>query len=490
MMFLTILLGIAMTNIIPIPKECNLTEKQVLLSTIDDLRCKVNPKIPKEGYILTVKPRSIQITGGSQAGVFYALQTLRQEAFANDGKVRCGTIKDAPRFGWRGLMLDEARHFMGEEYVKKTLDLMAYFKMNKFHWHLTDNPGWRIEIKKYPKLMSEGARRVYSDFTMGPQYYTQEQVRRIVAYAAERHIEVIPEIDMPGHATSANRAYPELSGGQHPVYPNFTFNPGSEETYKFIDAVFSEIAPLFPSKYVHIGGDEVSFGWDCWNDNKDVQDLMRREHLSSLPEVETYFMRKVAAMLKKYGKTLIGWDDILDLDMDLSDAAVTWFRSERPEHLDKAAAEGVPVIMCPRQPNYLDFVQYPGHTQGRTNYEGYYYENTQKAIYEFPEKIAGKDGIKTSLLPNALGVEACLWTETVANHGRADYMIWPRLCAVAESGWSLPENKDYDSFADRLEMALKYLDGCSVSYFDLRHPGVSPEPAAVKKDRKERSEIK
>lgn len=489
-MILSVVLGIVLGGVIPAPAECNLTDSEVLLSSISDLRCKVSSGLPEEGYVLTVKPGSIRIVGGSQAGVFYALQTLRQEAFAADGKVRCGTVKDAPRFSWRGLMLDESRHFMGEEYVKKTLDMMAYFKMNRFHWHLTDNPGWRIEIKKYPKLMSEGARRVYSDFSRGPQYYTQEQIRRIVAYAAERHIEIVPEFDMPGHANSANRAYPELSGGVYGSYPNFTFNPGSEDTYRFIDDVLSEIVPLFPGKYVHIGGDEVSFGWKCWNDNKDVQELMRREGFTSLLEVESYFIRRVAAMLKKYGKILMGWDDILDLDMDRAGTAVTWFRSERPEHLDKAASEGVPVVMCPRQPNYLDFVQYPGHTQGRTNYEGYYYENTEKDVYEFPEKIAGKDGVNDSLLGNALGVEACLWTETVPNPVRADYMIWPRLCALAESGWTEAGSKDYGSFAERLEVALRYLNGRGVSYFDFLHPDESPEPPAVKKDRKEKSDIK
>lgn len=486
----TIILSTILAGIIPAPKECHLVDKTVLLSSIIDVRCHICASMPDEAYTLTVQPSSIRIAAGSNAGAFYALQTLRQEAFANDGMVFCGTIKDEPRFAWRGFMLDEARHFMGEEYVKKTLDLMAYFKMNKFHWHLTDNPGWRIEIKQYPNLMSEGAKRVYSDFSRGPQFYTQDQIRRIVDYATERHIEIIPEFDMPGHATSANRAYPELSGGYHQVYPNFTFNPGSEDTYKFIDAVLSEIASLFPSEYVHIGGDEVSFGWDCWKDNKDVQELMRRENLKSLMEVESYFMRRVIAMLDKYGKKLIGWDDILDLDIDRNHTAVTWFRSERPDHLDKAAAEGVPVVMSPRQPNYLDFVQYPGHTQGRTNYEGYYYENTERDMYEFPEKIAGKDGIKQHLLPNMLGVEACLWTETVANHARADYMIWPRLCAVAESGWTIPENKNYDFFLERLDIAYRYLANNGVSFFDLRLPDSTPEPRAVKKDRIERSEIK
>lgn len=216
----------------------------------------------KEGYRLIIAPEQIQIKGGSPAGVFYGIQTLLQ-LLAN-GELRCGTIADAPRYEWRGYMLDEARHFSCEKRVKQILELMAYYKMNRFHWHLTDAQGWRIEIKQYPKLATIGGEGCHSDPDTPAQYYTQEQIRDIIAYARERHIEIIPEIDMPGHATAANKAYPEYSGGGTEEHPEFTFNVGKEETYTYLTNILKEIAALFPSPYLHIGGDEVAYGIKAW----------------------------------------------------------------------------------------------------------------------------------------------------------------------------------------------------------------------------------
>ena len=231
----------------------------------------------KEAYRLEISPKQITVRAADRAGIFYGLQTLLQMAETGGGRLSapCCEISDAPRYGWRGYMLDESRHFFGKEKVKQLLDYMAVYKLNKFHWHLTDESGWRIEIKQYPKLATVGGKGNWSDPNCPDvRYYTQEEIKELVAYAAARHIEVIPEVDMPGHATAANMAYPELSGGGTPEHPDFTFNVGKEEVYTFLTNVLREVTTLFPSPYLHIGGDEVSFGIKAWETDPHVQALI------------------------------------------------------------------------------------------------------------------------------------------------------------------------------------------------------------------------
>lgn len=477
-MLLTVILA-TLLDIIPAPQEARLNGQLTKESDIKSEICLIDETLPEEGYVLEVEPSAIRITAGSQAGIFYARQTLAQERDIYGG-YKVGTIKDSPRFAWRGYMLDESRHFFGEEYVKKVLDQMAYFKLNKFHWHLTDAPGWRIEIKKYPLLTTIGATGNYTNPDAAPAFYTQEQIKRIISYAEKLHIEVIPEFDMPGHASAANRAYPENSGGKVPNYPDFTFNVGREETYQFISDIFDELFALFPSKYIHIGGDEVSFGSECWKDDPHVQAMMKREGLKTLKEAERYFLRRIFKMVGDKGRKLIAWDDVMDAGFDVSGATITWWRQERPDHITQALDGGSKAILCPRKPLYLDFVQYEGQDQGRHTWGSDFMACTLEDIYNFPDKNVSGVEFTSGRIQNVLGIQGNLWSETVSNAKRADYMSWPRLCAIAESGWSDPSVKDYKSFEQRMKWAYDYLDGRGVFYFDTREPLRRAEPPVAK----------
>lgn len=475
MSILTIILLAATLDIIPAPREVNLKGGQVSPSEIKRETVRINPKLPREGYVLEVKGNAVKITAGSQTGVFYARQTLAQEKDIYGG-YKIGTIKDSPRFEWRGYMLDESRHFFGEEYVLKTLDLMAYFKLNKFHWHLTDSPGWRIEIKKYPLLTEIGARGYLGHPDAAPQFYTQDQIRRIVKYAADRGIEVIPEFDMPGHFNAANRAYPQFKGGYEGDFRDyFTLNVGMEEAYSFIEDIFDELFQLFPSKYIHIGGDEVYPNNKRWVNTPEIKALMDREGYTDPRQAERHFLARVIGMLRAKGKTVICWDDVIDTGLNLDGTAIMWWRHERPDHLESALDESHPAILTPRDPLYMDYVQYPGHTQGRHEWKGEYMCDTLDEIYGFPDNNVSKVDITATRERMILGIQGNLWTETVDNTDRADHMSWPRLCAIAESGWSLPSNKSFNNFEERMNHAYQYLDSRLVWYFDHRDPLRRPE---------------
>ena len=287
--------------VIPAPHHTFLDGR--LASKSARIETAVSDALPAEGYSIEASRSLIKVTGGSEAGVFYGLQTVKQ--MEDHGGVRTGLITDRPRYSWRGFMLDEARHFSGKDRVKMLLDHMAELKMNRFHWHLTDAQGWRIEIKAYPKLTEIGAIGTHSDPNAPRAYYTQDDIREIVAYAAERHITVIPEIDMPGHATAANRSYPEFNGGGSPTQPDFTFNPGKESTYAYLTAILREVAELFPGEYLHLGGDEVNYGSEAWLSNYHVRRLMKHEKLSTLEDVEGYFLHRMADSVAVLGKKLI-----------------------------------------------------------------------------------------------------------------------------------------------------------------------------------------
>ena len=262
---------------------------------------KTNQVSGNEAYRLIISPKAVNVQASTYTGLFYGLQSLLHLAVSNPQpnglQIPCGTVLDQPRFGWRGLMLDESRHFFGKEKVKQLLDWMAFYKLNKFHWHLTDSHGWRLEIQKYPKLTSVGGIGNFHNSEAPAAFYTQAEIKELVRYAADRFIEVIPEIDMPGHATAANRAYPEFSGGGSERYPEFTFNPGKEATYGFLTDILKEVAGLFPSRYIHLGGDEVHFGNQQWNTNSDVQLLMKKHNLQVsvclVWQLETYLYQLV-----------------------------------------------------------------------------------------------------------------------------------------------------------------------------------------------------
>jgi hexosaminidase len=437
-------------------------------------------KANDESYTLTTTKKGISISAGSEKGVYYGLQTLRQlilfaEKENNKFILPLLTINDSPRFGWRGLMLDESRHFFGVEKVKQLLDLMALHKLNVFHWHLTDAPGWRIEIKQYPKLTTVGGIGNHSNPDAPAQFYTQNEIKEIVKYAANRFIEVIPEIDMPGHASAANRAYPEFSGGGSKSHPEFTFNPGNEKTYTYLTNILREVTTLFPSEYIHLGGDEVHFGNAAWKTDNYVLALMKKEKLSSLKEVETYFVQRMADSIKMLDRTVIGWDEIVDHKLSNKNSLVMWWRHDKPEKLDDALSNSYNVVLCPRIPLYFDFVQNESHKWGR-KWGGKF--GTLELTYAFPpDSLAGIKQYKKFVK----GMQANIWTERIQNNKRIDFMTHPRLSAMAEAAWTTAGNKNIDDFKSRLKPMLNYFDKQEIYYYNPFYPEQTPEPAGVEK---------
>lgn len=433
-----------------------------------------------EGYVIRVNAEIANIHAATQAGLFNGLQTLSQMIRNADRDAKGAIllpgalIVDAPRFAWRGFMLDESRHFTGEAGVKRLLDAMSRYKLNRFHWHLTDSAAWRIEIKKYPKLTTIGGRGNESDRSSDApaQYYTQEQIRGIVAYAKERNITIIPEIDMPGHADAAVLAYPEHDGGgfiqkgDKNKWPHFTFNPAKKETLQFLDDVLKEVAALFPDAgAIHFGGDEVHFGWHKWNELPEVQDLMKRERLKDLAAVEAWFTVRMAKTINDLGFSTAGWDEITPRGLPKDKTLVFWWRHDKPQVLRDALDKGYPVVLCPRRPCYFDFVQHDSHKVGR-RWGGY---NPLADTYNFPA------GVKLTSKDEKLvrGIQACLWTEGCITQQRRDFMTWPRLVALAESGWTTADRKDLASFEQRLPAEITWLKAKGISTYD---PAVnSPE---------------
>ena len=457
-------------------------------------------QVPEEGYQLSVKDEGVQITANSGAGFFYAFQTLMQllppsfitDNSANQWSIPAVTIEDAPAFGWRGFMLDVSRHFFNKEEVKKVLDLMAEIKMNRFHWHLTDDQGWRVEIKSFPKLTEVGAWRMdhtnydenISDWWGRPTqqagdqatyggYYSQEDIREIVAYAKERFIEVLPEIDMPGHAQAIIAAYPEIgcinaapyvaTGG---VYKNNTLNPGKEETFKFAEKMLEEVAGLFPFDYIHIGGDECNK--EQWKLDRDAQRRMAEEGLKNEEELQSYFVKRIEGIVNGYGKKLIGWDEILEGGLAPNATVMSW-RGE--EGGIEAAQGGHDVIMTPSEFCYLDLKQGPDDLEPNLGYAHMFL----KDAYEYrliPE------GFSNDQADHVLGTQANLWTESITDWGKFTYMTYPRIYAIAENGWTDESAQNWDQFVDRLDPHLKRLDLQQIRYatsaFNVRilHRGV------------------
>ncbi len=434
----------------------------------------------QDRYGVRVSKGEIGIMGIGPVGVFYGIQTLRQllpveiESPTPVTNVRwvvpAVKIADAPRYQWRGLMIDESRHFFGKAYVKQILEQMALRKMNVFHWHLTDMPGWRIEIKAWPKLATIGGKGNGSNPNGPVQYYTQDDIREIVAYAAARHIMVVPEIDMPGHATAANRAYPEFSGGGTTRHPEFTFNPGKEKTYTFLTDILKETAKLFPAPYLHYGGDEAHFSNKTWNALPDVQALMKKEGLKDRTAVEQYFNRRMAKVISSLGKTTVGWDEIVDAGVPADKCVVMWWRHNKPEALKTALDKGYQVVLCPRIPCYFDFVQHDSHKVGR-RWKGKY--GTLELAYKYP---VFPEGTPMDRLGQIVGIQACLWTEKVATPARANFMTYPRLSAIAEAAWTSADvKKDYADFQRRLKPMLKRLDLAGINYFNPFDLKATPE---------------
>ena len=420
-----------------------------------------------EAYQLEIDGKKTICKASAGAGAFYALQSFIQ--LLDNGSVPCMSITDKPRFGWRGLMLDESRHFFGKDVVKQQLDIMARLKMNRYHWHLTDETGWRIEIKQYPRLTGTGAVGNWSDRNAAPTFYTQEDIREIVEYARERHIMVIPEIDMPGHATAASRAYPEVSAGGTGRWAGFTFHPTRETTYEFIGNVMKEVAGLFPAPYVHIGGDEVHFGNQIWFTDPVIQKFIKDNKLKNEVGLEHYFVRRATEIVNNLGKKIIGWDEIVESGVSKEQAIIMWWRHDKEQQLTKVLKEGYDVILTPRIPCYFDFVQDDSQKIGR-RWAGAF--NPLPVVYAFPDSLKPIKGREKQVL----GMQANVWAERIADKKRLDYMTYPRLAAMAEDAWTDQDRKDYPGFEIRIREFLKYLDTMDIYYFNPFDKESTPEP--------------
>ncbi len=453
MNLLSIILLSASLGVVPYPREVKMGETKIKTEYSGHIRYVYSAKMAPEAYELKIGRRGIAIKSSSPEGRFYAEKTLGQ--LSRNGHLYRGIIKDSPRYAWRGFMLDEARHFFGKEKVKEILDMMAEFKLNRFHWHLTDSQGWRVEIKALPQLTEIGGIGCETDKKSPAKFYTQEDIREIVQYASERHIEIIPEIDMPGHARAAVRSIPEIDGLQG------TLNPGKELTYDVIRTILTELAVLFPGRYIHIGGDEVQN--EKWITLPEVHALMQREGYSSVQQVQHYFGRRVAAIVISLGKEVLAWDDLAESGIKPSSIVLQWWRADHPEVFHKALDAGFRMVVCPHLPMYLDYCQEPGQKYGHRGRKQHF--NTIRQIYEY----------KIEDSPLVLGIQANLWTEHVHNSERVDFMLYPRLFALAEQAWS--ENRDYEDFLHRLEYVYSWMDAQGFYYYDARDSSRHPEPA-------------
>jgi len=423
-------------------------------------------KLGEEGYQLSVRPNSVKARAARPVGLFYAVQTLRQLAWAGGGRgewvLPCCEIKDRPRFAWRGFMLDESRHFSGPEAVKRLIDAMALLKLNRFHWHLTDETAWRIEIKKLPKLTEIGSLTSFFENPAKPEFYTQRQVREIVAYALERGIVIVPEINMPGHATAANRAYPEYSAGGSRKHPVFTFNPAQEATFDYLEVILCEVAKMFPNAgMLHLGGDEVDYGWDTWPRLPEVKELMAEEGLKDLRAVEVYFKRRMASFVASLGMKTGLWLVGVERSIPADQVVLFWWRHYAVGELRAALDRGCPVVLCPIVPCFFDFVQDSSHLAG-WHRPGERLVNTLQSVYAFPDSLIATlpgDG-------NVLGIQANLWTEVAVTQERRDFLTFPRLLALAEAAWTSAERKDYTGFEERLKVHLPHLRAAGVVPWD------------------------
>ena len=418
-------------------------------------------------YTLSMSSDKIEIAATDDLGITNGIATLMQMAAVADDELQCWNIVDEPKFEWRGFMLDESRHFFGKEKVKQLLDYMALYKLNRFHWHLTDDPGWRIEIKKYPMLGYAGGVGNHINPNTPTAYYTQEEIKEIVAYAAERKIEVIPEVDMPGHARAANRAYPEFSGGGSESHPEFTFDPGNEKTYEYLTDILKEVNILFPSEMIHLGGDEVHFGNEQWNHNEGVQELMKREGMTELPQVEKYFMVRMADSLFAMNNKILAWDEMADISLPADQTIIFWWRHDRKDQLQKAFDKDYPVVICPRIPYYFDFVQDDSHESGR-RWAGDFATLEKAYTFKLSDVVDSKDQSKV------LGLQANMWTETVGTDQRLDFMTYPRITALAEAAWGY--NDDYDAYLNRLKLQLPVYDKSNIFYFNPFEVSKQAEP--------------
>ena len=467
-------------NLIPKPEQMTMTggtftvdslalfggQSSRNIKTVIDEAWSGNP----EGYQLDVTPGGIDLRAGSPDGLFYGMQTLRQ-LYAG-GEVPCVSIRDNPRFGYRGLHLDVSRHFFSKEEVMKLLDVMSFYKLNTLHMHLTDAGGWRIEIDKYPKLTSETAFRTESDWrkwwdgrdrkylpegTPGAYggYYTKEDIREIVKHAASKHINIIPEIEFPGHSEEVRMAYPELSCSGKP-YQNGDFCIGNELSFTFMEDVLAEVIDLFPSEYIHVGGDEA--GKSAWKKCPKCQALMKEKGMKNVDELQSYMIHRAEEFLNSKDRKLIGWDEILEGGLAPEATVMSW-RGE--DGGIKSARMGHDVVMTPGNYMYLDFYQADPKTQPYA-IGGY---TPIKKVYSYDPVPA--DSLTVEECRHILGVQANTWTEYIQTPEHLEYMMFPRALAVAEIGWTSQELRTWEDFKPRMNAHISKLQGMGIRTFTL-----------------------
>ena len=434
-----------------------------------------------EGYVLTATDKAVEVQATTGAGLFYGVQTLLQMT-KEANKVALGTITDEPRFEYRGMMLDVSRHFFGLDFVKKQIDAMAYYKLNRLHIHLTDAAGWRIEIKKYPRLTNfaawrtgknwkewwNGDRKYVEEGSEGAEggYFTQDQCREIVEYAKKHYITVIPEIEMPSHSEEVLTAYPELSC-THVPYKQADFCVGNEKTFEFLENVLLEVMEIFPSEYIHVGGDEASK--QSWKTCPLCQARMKKEGLKDVDELQSYLIERMEKFLNKHGRNLLGWDEILEGGLAPNATVMSWRGVEGGL---KAIEGGHRAIMSPGGYCYFDSYQDAPHTQPEA-IGGYL---PLKKVYSY-------DPIPETFTPEQAklmyGVQANLWAEYIPTPEHLEYMIYPRILALAEVAWSAVANKNYDDFHGRALKAVDELRAKGYNTFDLKNE-VGNRPGADK----------
>ncbi|MBR1406895.1 MAG: beta-N-acetylhexosaminidase [Bacteroidales bacterium] len=444
---------------------------------------RTDASLTPEAYTIDIKPAAVQVAASDFNGFFYALQTLGQmlpPAFYGDAKAKadwvlpCAQVNDAPRFGYRGMHMDPSRHFWSVDEVKKYLDVMALYKLNRLHWHLTDDQGWRVEIKKYPKLTEVGSQRketiVKKNFNPyvgdGQPYggfYTQDEIREVVAYAADRGITVIPEIDLPGHMLAALAAYPELgcTGGPYDVWTIWGVSEdvlcvGQEKTFEFLEGVLTEIMDLFPSEYIHIGGDESpKVRWEnCPRCQARIRALGLRDGNGHTKEqlLQNYVTARMQEFLGKHGRKIIGWDEILEGELAPGATVMSWRGADGGI---QAASRGFDVIMTPNSHFYFDYYQSQERDREPFGIGGYV---SLEKVYSFDPY----DKLSEEAKPHILGAQANLWTEYIATPEHLEYMLLPRMCALSEVQWC--QERDYDRFLASLPHTGEILDALGYTW--------------------------
>jgi hexosaminidase len=427
------------------------------------------PLASREGYRLTISPSEIVLQAAQASGLFYGVQSLRQLLSPTDHSFPSLFIEDWPRFPWRGLMLDVGRHLFPMDFIKRLIDTMALHKFNTLHWHLTDDQGWRIEIKQYPKLTEIGAYRSASPYMAERDrldgipyggFYTQDQVLEVVAYAASRFITVVPEIEMPGHSVAALASYPELgcTGGPYQVRPFWgieedVYCAGNDQTFIFLQNILDEVMSLFPGEFIHIGGDECPK--NRWQNCPKCQAAIRKNGLKDEHELQSYFVRRIEAYLNQKGRRLIGWDEILEGGLAPKASVMSWRGIQGGI---EAARQGHNVVMTPTAFCYFDYYYSEDISQEPPAIGGFV---PLEKVYVFEPVPSELNQGEAKLI---LGAQGNLWTEYISTPELAEYMLHPRAAALSEVVWSPAEGRNYADFLQRLRAFLPLLDDLKVNY--------------------------